>query len=171
LQCGKSVITYTDIILMSDYNCIEKIEGFSALDPDAAMLLIDRVEEEIVKTGAPLLDFPVTHRFTPGLYIREIFMPAGSLLTSKIHNTEHPYVISKGKVSVWTGSEGVVTLEAPHTGVTKPGTRRVLFIHEDTTWVTFHVNPDDCADVEAIGARILTPHTNPKIESHKEELV
>ena len=170
MQCGKSVITYTDIILMSDSNCIEKTEGFSGISPEDAMHLVDRVEEVLVNSGATVLEFPVIHRFTPGMYIREIFMPAGSLLTSKIHNTEHPYVISKGKVSVWTGSEGVVTLESPHTGITKPGTRRVLFIHEDTTWVTFHVNPDDCEDVEAIGARILTPHTNPKIESHKEEL-
>ena len=43
---------------------------------------------------------PVKHRFTEGMYIREIFMPAGTLLTSKIHNTEHPYTISLGTAAV-----------------------------------------------------------------------
>ncbi len=170
MQCGKSVITYQNIILMSESKCIEEIQGFSGLAPEDAMQLVDQVEKVLVDSGAPILEFPVIHRFTPGMYIREIFMPAGSLLTSKIHNTEHPYVISKGKVSVWTGDDGVVTLKAPHTGITKPGTRRVLFTHEDTTWVTFHVNQDDCEDVEVIGSRILTPHTNPQLEKSKEEL-
>lgn len=30
-------------------------------------------------------------------------------------------------------------LEAPHTGITEPGTRRVLYIEEDCIWTTSHV--------------------------------
>lgn len=78
------------------------------------------------------------HTFTPGLYTREIFMPAGSLIVSRIHMFEHPFVISQGKVSVYDGKE-VVTLTAPFQGVTSPGTKRLLYVHEDTTWTTFHV--------------------------------
>lgn len=170
MQCGKNVITYHDIILMSEHNSIESPVDFSALTYEEAMSLVDRVEEELVKSGKELADFPVVHRFTPGLYAREIFMPAGSLLTSKIHNTEHPFVISSGKVSVWTREHGVITLSAPHTGITLPGTRRVLFVHEDTTWVTFHLNPDDCKDVDVIGERILADHKNPRIETIVEVL-
>jgi hypothetical protein len=130
--------------------------------------LVDRFEESIVGSGLPLAQFPVVHRFTPGLYIREIFMPAGSVLTSKIHKTEHPFVISKGVVSVWTVEEGTVTLKAPHTGITQPGTRRVLFVHEDTIWTTFHVGEEE--SVEEIENRIIEPRVNSRLLKQTEEM-
>jgi hypothetical protein len=118
---------------------------------------IDALEKELGRL--PQAELPVTHRFTPGLYAREIFMAAGTLLTSKIHKTEHPFVISKGSVSVWTEDGGVVHLSAPHTGITQPGTRRVLYIHEDTVWTTFHVTPE--TDVAKIEQAIIEPHDLP----------
>jgi hypothetical protein len=90
--------------------------------------------DDVEKLNALL---PLTHTFTPGLYTRQISMPAGNLVVSRIHLHEHPFIISKGKVSVYDG-ENVVTLEAPHQGITKGGTKRVLYIHEDTLWTTFH---------------------------------
>ncbi len=107
----------------------------------------------------------LTHTFTPGLYARTLFMPKGSLFISKIHKTEHPYVISQGRASVWT-EDGVVELKAPHIGVTKPGTCRVLYIHEDCTWTTFHPTPH--TDVDAIEADIIQPFPEPaQIEAEK----
>lgn len=102
------------------------------------------------------------HIFTPGLYTREIFIPAGTLLTSKIHATQHPFVISKGDVSVWTEATGTVRLKAPHTGITVPGTRRVIFTHEDTIWTTFHVGEEKTVD--EFEARIIRNHKNPFLE-------
>lgn len=131
--------------------------------------LVDRFEESIVGSGLPLADFPVVHRFTPGLYSREIFMPAGSVLTSKIHRTEHPFVILKGVVSVWTADEGTTTLRAPHTGITKPGTRRVLFVHEDTIWITFHAGEEDT--VEAIEDRIIEKRDNRRLTAEQKEML
>ena len=113
-----------------------------------------RVDEiELAVAGLPPIDTPVKHIFTPGLYAREIFMPAGALVVSKIHKTEHPYVVSRGRVSVWTEEDGVVEVSAPFTGITKPGTRRVLYVHEDCVWTTFHVADED--SVEAIEERII----------------
>lgn len=93
------------------------------------------------------IKLPLRHVFTPGLYTREIFMPAGSKVVSRIHLTEHPYFILKGVVSVFEDERGWVTYHAPFWGITKPGTRRVLYIHEDTVWVTTHVtdktDPDE----------------------------
>lgn len=90
------------------------------------------------------------HVFTPGMYVREVFLPKGTLVTTRIHLTEHPFVISSGVVSVWSEENGVVTLRAPHTGVTKAGTRRILFIHEDCIWSTFHPNPKGLTNPDAI---------------------
>ena len=80
----------------------------------------------------------VKHTFTPGLYVREIFMPAGSLIISRIHLFEHPFIVSKGRATVYDGAQ-LVDVKAPYQGVTSPGTKRILYIHEDTLWTTFHI--------------------------------
>ena len=85
------------------------------------------------------------HVFTPGLYTREIFMPAGALVVSRIHLHEHPFIISQGKVSVYDG-ETIEVHEAPYIGVTAPGTKRILYTHEDTVWATFHVTDKKTLD-------------------------
>jgi hypothetical protein len=124
-----------------------------------ANFVIDDIERAISQTGRTI-EFPLIHRFTPGLYIREIFMPAGSVLTSRIHKFEHPFVISQGVISVWSLNEGTVRYKAPHTGITLPGTRRVLLAHEDTIWTTFHLNPDNLTDPDALVAMLTQDHEN-----------
>lgn len=96
----------------------------------------------------PQVETPLVHRFTPGLYVREIFMPKGSIVVSRVHKTEHPFVVTRGRASVWTEEGGVVEICAPHVGITKPGTRRVLLIHEDCQWLTFH--PTKETDLEKL---------------------
>lgn len=107
---------------------------------------------EVGLMGLPPVEMPLTHAFTPGLYIRTIFMPAGTLLTSKIHKTQHPFVITRGRVTVFDPEGGSVELSAGHMGITQPGTRRVLYTHEDTVWSTFHVTTE--TDPEKIEATI-----------------
>ena len=103
------------------------------------------------------IELPLTHRFTDGMYIREIFMPKGALLTSAVHKTNHPYVISKGICKVFDGND-VVTLAAPHTGITEANTRRLILIEEDTIWTTFHIT--DKKDLEEIEADTIEPYRN-----------
>ena len=106
----------------------------------------------------PQVRLPLNHLFTPGLYIREAFLPAGTCCTSKIHKTEHPFVISMGRVTVWSGIPGEAPQEfgAPYTGITKPGTRRVIHAHEDTIWSTFH--PTNETDIAKIEDEIIFKH-------------
>jgi hypothetical protein len=80
----------------------------------------------------------LTHTFTPGLYTRQLFMPKDTLYVTRVHLHEHPFVISKGDVSVYDG-EKIVRLTAPYQGVTKPLTKRLIYTHENTVWTTFHV--------------------------------
>jgi hypothetical protein len=121
---------------------------------------IDQIEEAIVD-NFELVECPLRHFYPEGMYVREITMPAGSIITSKIHKYESPFTISKGRVSVYTDGEGVVELCAPYTGITKPGTRRVLYIHEDTLWTTYHVNPEGLDDPAALVEYLTIPHENP----------
>jgi len=80
---------------------------------------------------------PVKHSFADGCYIREIFNPAGELLITKIHKKEHPFFLLEGKMSILT-EDGVEHLEAPHYGITRPGTKRIIYTHTDCVFVTVH---------------------------------
>lgn len=122
---------------------------------DAHALVLERLgsdpwiqldEIEAVLEKLPQQPVPQQHVFTPGIYLRTVVMPAQTLVTSRIHLTEHPYIISGGIVSVWEDGTGWVTLKAPHIGVTKPATRRMLFCHTDVIWSTAHANPGEITD-------------------------
>lgn len=87
----------------------------------------------------PQVDNPVKHLFTPKMYIRQIFMPGGTVAVSKVHNSCHPFVVTQGKYAVCNAETNEVgIIEAPYIGVTTPGSRRVFEIIEDTILTTFH---------------------------------
>ena len=131
---------------------------------------IDELEVAMLENFDPV-DCPVIHSFISGFYCRQIFMPAGTLITSLIHKTRHTYQITKGVVKVKINEHEWATLEAGHCGVTEPGTRRILVIEEDTVWTTFHPileneypldNSEESIEkaVDIIGERIIENHEN-----------
>jgi len=121
--------------------------------------LINEFEAGLAALGDEVkVDLPLKHTFTPGLYLRQIFMPAGSIVVSRRHLTEHPFIVLEGVADVFDEKGGYVQrIEAPFVGVTKAGTRRVLNILEDSTWLTAHVT--DLTDPDEIVATI-TEHNN-----------
>jgi len=80
---------------------------------------------------------PTEHTFSDGCYIRKIFNPADQLIVTKIHKQEHPFFLMEGSMSVLTES-GVVHLQAPYHGITKPGTKRIIYTHTDCVFITVH---------------------------------
>jgi len=76
-------------------------------------------------------------------------MPKGQIVSTGIHKVEHPYFVQKGDVSVLT-DEGIKRVKAPYNGITKPGTKRLIYMHEDTIWITVHATdkstPEDVLD-------------------------
>lgn len=125
--------------------------------------------EAVMLDNFDIVDCPVNHYFTEGNYVRETTMPAGALITSKIHKTQHTYFVMKGKAIVWI--DGVEHLiEAPYIGITEPDTRRVLYILEECTWATSHPNPEN-ENVEQIEERIIEKHDNPLLSLEIKERV
>lgn len=116
-----------------------------------------------------LIDLPLKHYFTPGMYIREVFIPKGIILTSKIHLTTHPYSVSMGELNVLT-KNGIVQVKAPFTGISEAGTRRMANCIEDCIWTTFHINEDNCTDIETIEKRLFKDYENPLLKTKKEGL-
>jgi len=98
--------------------------------------MIDELEAKMLQYDQ--IECPLIHRFTPSLYSREIFMPPDSLVTSKVHATCHQFTVSKGSVYVRINDDNWERIEAPHTAITYPGTRRVLYTEEGCVWTTYH---------------------------------
>ena len=95
---------------------------------------------------------PVKHSFADGCYIREIFNPAGELLVTKIHKKKHPFFLMEGKMSILT-EEGVKHIEAPHHGITEPGTKRIIYTHTDCVFITVHAT--ESTDVKEIEKEVI----------------
>lgn len=99
----------------------------------------------------------VKHSFGDGCYIREWNSPPGMLVVSKVHKVAHPFFVLRGEISVITDS-GVERIKAPHYGITPAGTKRVLYTHEETKWVTVHVTKS--TDVDEIEKEIICTDMN-----------
>lgn len=97
---------------------------------------------------------PVTHHFAPNVYMRQMDAPAGSLVVSKMHRTEHMNILLKGSLTVVT-EDGIQHLVAPMVIKSKPGTKRIGYFHEDTTWITIH--PTQLTDVDEIEKEVIVP--------------
>lgn len=118
---------------------------------------------EFLMTKGVQVECPLVHSFTPGIYVRQIHMPAQSLISSMEHNTEHLFVVVSGVVDVISpdGSERFI---GPYMGTTYPGTKRLLYNHTDVVWITIHANPDNITDPDEIVRRITVPNDNPLVD-------
>lgn len=89
------------------------------------------------------------HLFAPGMYGRELIIPAGMLVVGKIHKHSHLLMVLKGK-SVIISQFGREIVEAGHFSVSQPGVKRVVLALEDTVFVTVHHNPENVEDLDVI---------------------
>ncbi len=113
---------------------------------------ISRIEEaEAALLDHPQLEMPVTHRFAPGVYAREIFMPAGqggSFVLGHEHKTEHFNIVLTGRALVAMDGN-VEEIVAPCIFKSGKGVRKALLIIEDMRWITIHPTKEtDIAKLE-----------------------
>ena len=128
---------------------------------------IEGITKEFLKH--PQVECPVTHNFAPDIYIREIFMPADTVVIGHKHLTEHFNVILKGKCRVMIG-DVVEELTAPCTFVSGAGSQKIVNVLEDCIWQTVHSNPDNTKDIETLESRYVIKGVA-ITESQKEKLL
>jgi len=110
----------------------------------------------------------ITHHYADGMYIREMRGKKGMVVVTKLHKTTHPYFVVKGDVSV-ESIKGTVRVKAPAWGITKAGTKRVAYFHEDTIWITVHATKE--TDLLKIEAEVIAETFDELPEGVKEELL
>jgi len=97
----------------------------------------------------PLGELPCNHYFSDGCYVRELFLPAGAIVTGQIHAYDCINIIPVGLIQVRT-EEGIKVVRGPKTFTSPAGTKRLGMVFEDTIWMTVHrtdaENPESALD-------------------------
>ena len=136
----------------------------------AEHLPIYRLESQLLKL--PQVEMPVDHAFCNGLYARTMHIPAGTVLTGAIHREESFFLVRKGELIVSTDS-GAKTLGPGDMSVSKIGTKRAGITLTDVEVTTFHANPSNEQDPQALWDLFTIPAPAPALEvgktAHLEE--
>lgn len=94
-------------------------------------------------------DYPVEHILCDGMYTRKLFIPKGTVLVGKIHRKDCVNVVAKGDISLLT-EFGTKRVTAGATAVSKAGTMKVGYAHEDTVFLNvFRTDKTDIAEIES----------------------
>lgn len=96
---------------------------------------VNLLELEMAKQ--PQVTLECKHHFSYGIYARELLIPAGIMLTGKIHKYPQLNILVKGRMRVLVGDE-VKEIYAPFTVASEAGTKRIAIALEDCIWITIH---------------------------------
>ena len=113
---------------------------------------IDRLQAEMVKM--PQAELVTEHFFSPGMYCRRVYRPAGTLIVGKVHKEPHFFMCAKGEIIAWT-EVGMRKLQAGDVIESKPGTKRVTLAVTDAIGITIHRT--DKTNLDEIEAELIEP--------------
>ena len=102
----------------------------------------------------PQAELVTEHQFSPGMYMRKLYRPAGTLIVGKVHKEPHFFLCAKGEIIAWTES-GMKRLQAGDAIESKPGTKRVTLAVTDAIGITIHRT--DKTDLDEIEAELIEP--------------
>jgi hypothetical protein len=119
-----------------------------------AYINVVRDVQKQLSESPDVIDVPVQHHFAPGVYMRQMDAVAGTLVVSKMHRTEHMNILLKGSLTVAT-EDGIQLMTAPCVLKSMPGTKRIGYFHEDSSWITIHPTSD--TDLEKIEQQVIVP--------------
>lgn len=115
---------------------------------------IERLEASLLAMPHTHLAEDVHHHFAPGIYMRELRIPQGAILTGKIHRTAHLNILTKGDISVMT-EHGIKRLVAPCVIESSPGIKRAGYAHEASIWITVHATTE--TDLQKLEQQLIAP--------------
>lgn len=124
---------------------------------------IDRLQAEMI--NMPQAELVTEHHFSPGMYMRKVFRPAGTVIVGKVHKEPHFFLCAMGEIAAWT-ENGMVTLKAGDVVESKPGTKRVTMALTDAIGVTIHRT--DKTDLDEIELELIEPDTTALFDARND---
>jgi hypothetical protein len=113
---------------------------------------IDRLQNAM--SAMPQAELVTEHQFSPGMYMRKLYRPAGTLIVGKVHKHPHFFLCAKGEIIAWS-ENGMKKLQAGDVIESKPGTKRVTLAVTDAIGITIHRT--DKTDLDEIESELIEP--------------
>lgn len=110
----------------------------------------------------PPVDCPINHYFAPGIYVREMIIPAHSFVVGHHHKHEHICSLIQGVIAFATES-GHEIRQAPYTFRAAPGCKAVFSL-TDCVVINIHPNPDNLTDEADLEKLYIEKIDIPKLE-------
>jgi hypothetical protein len=105
------------------------------------------LEKELMKL--PQTEEKLYHHFMGGVYIRELHIPAGSLIIGKRHRGKTCNMLMKGRMALYNEADGSVTeISAPLVFESEPLTKKMAFCFSDCVFMNIH--PTTETDIDKI---------------------
>jgi hypothetical protein len=127
---------------------IERRDNLNITGPGVLRDKIQYLEAKMKQL--PQIDIPVRHFFADGLYLRQIVIPAGTLITGVVHRFESMDVVMKGEISVINEHGYVGRIIAPCTLFSPPGIKKAGIAISETIWISIHANPTNERNIRVL---------------------
>lgn len=112
------------------------------------LMTVDAAEALVL--NEPQVGCVVTHHFGPGVYIRQVTVPAGVFAISHHHRYPHTNLVLAGAIAMRQDDGPIHVVKAPHFYVAPPG-RKMGLAFADLVWVNiFATEETDVATLESM---------------------
>jgi hypothetical protein len=109
------------------------------------------------------------HVFSGGVYIRQITVPAGSLIIGKRHRHETCNMLLSGEMSLYVGGgRPPERISGPLIFTSKPGVKKMAYCHTDVIFSNIH--PTQETDLETIEKEFIIPEKEYRLEHKGDQL-
>lgn len=124
---------------------------------------IAKLERAILEQ--PQVPCPVIHSFGPGVYMRQLSLPAGNIAIGQHQNFEHVSIFIKGRMTFFNEDGTRKEVQAPMTFISPPG-QKIAYVHEDSVFMNVYSTNE--TDVEKLEDFYLTKKES--FLEHKEKM-
>lgn len=84
------------------------------------------------------MDLPHKDHFGDNVYVRELPVPANTILVGRVHKVDHVFILASGKTTMWSEATGSITITGPKIIESKAGTRRIFYTYTNIVMITSH---------------------------------
>lgn len=149
------------------YKDLKVLDGGTA---PVSIMKVMQLEQAIKEHLDPVdMEQHTKHHFADGVYLRELFIPAGVVVTGKIHRTQHLTIVCSGTVRITT-EDGVKEITGPATFVSEPGIKKAAYAVTDA--VVMNVHPAENQDLEEIEQKCIAPSLEAlQLEQEEQEKI
>jgi hypothetical protein len=112
------------------------------------------------------IDLEPIHYFAEGMYLRSLYIPEGVFCVGEVHKHSHFTILAEGKSKI-VSQDGEFEVEAPFVFTSTPHAKRSVYAITDCTWITVHLNLDNCQNIEEVENRHVIRNEQELLEMRK----